>query len=219
MYYLGLALYAEGPTDYYFLRPLLARLCEDICATHSTLNVEFSEVLGLDHPSSLQHAPRERRIVEAARLARGAWKIIFVHADGEADAGRAKRNLTAPAIESLAQEFGEEGVGVAVIPVRESESWAICDGDALRQVLGTTLTDTELGLPNLASVEASTDPKKVLNGAFLATNPSGRRRKSGVSPLLNAIGEQAELARLRQLASFASLEADLRTALRGLGVL
>ena len=31
MHYLGLALYAEGPTDYYFLRPLLPRLCEDIC--------------------------------------------------------------------------------------------------------------------------------------------------------------------------------------------
>ena len=31
MQYLSLALYAEGPTDYRFLSPLLQRLCEDIC--------------------------------------------------------------------------------------------------------------------------------------------------------------------------------------------
>ena len=32
MQYLGLALYAEGSTDYQFLCPLLLRLCESACA-------------------------------------------------------------------------------------------------------------------------------------------------------------------------------------------
>lgn len=36
MHYLGLALYAEGATDYYFLRPLLLRLCEDICTQEAS---------------------------------------------------------------------------------------------------------------------------------------------------------------------------------------
>ncbi len=40
MHYLGIALYAEGPTDYYFLRPLLQRLCEDICLRESPHSVE-----------------------------------------------------------------------------------------------------------------------------------------------------------------------------------
>ena len=31
MQYLGLALYAEGKTDYRFLRPLLLRLCLSAC--------------------------------------------------------------------------------------------------------------------------------------------------------------------------------------------
>ena len=48
MQYLSLALYAEGPTDYRFLSPLLQRLCEDICLRDALDLVEVSEVLALD---------------------------------------------------------------------------------------------------------------------------------------------------------------------------
>jgi len=60
MHYLGLALYAEGRTDYYFLRPLLLRLCEDICLNEANQAVEFGEeVIGLnDAGSTERRAPR-----------------------------------------------------------------------------------------------------------------------------------------------------------------
>ena len=48
MQYLSLALYAEGPTDYRFLSPLLQRLCEDICLRDALDLVEVSEVLALE---------------------------------------------------------------------------------------------------------------------------------------------------------------------------
>ncbi len=71
MHYLGLALYAEGPTDYYFLRPLLLRLCEEICLNEANQSVELGEMISLNEPARLRNAPREERIIEAAREARG----------------------------------------------------------------------------------------------------------------------------------------------------
>lgn len=220
MQYLGLALYAEGPTDYYFLRPLLQRLCEDICAKESLHSIEFTEVLALDDPSALKNASREDRILGAAKEARGAWRILFVHTDGAGNPAQSRERLAQPALDQLHCDWGDAGIGVAVIPIRETEAWAICDGEAVRQVLGTTLTLASLGLPATpAAVEAVIDPKSVLETAFLATHPSGRRKRQGFSPMLNALGEQVALQRLRQLAGFMTLEAELRSALRTLRIL
>lgn len=220
MHYLGIALYAEGPTDYYFLRPLLQRLCEDICVRESPHSVEFSEVLALDHSSKTKDAPREQRVLDAAKAARGVWRVLFVHTDGANDPVRARAQLIQPALALLQQEMAEEGCGVALIPIRETETWAIWDGDALRQVFGTTLSDQDLGLAvNANLVESMADPKAALNQAFYATQPSARRKKQGVSPMLNALGEQVSLERLRQIAGFAQFETELKQALRQLKIL
>lgn len=221
MHYLGLALYAEGATDYYFLRPLLLRLCEDICTQEASQPVEFGEeVIPLNEPQTLKDAAREQRIVAAAQQALGAWRVVFIHTDGEGDPERVRKQRAQPAIDLLKSECPEAGVGVAVIPIRETEAWAIADGDAVREVFGTTLSDVKLGLPRTAAaVESTLDPKAVLNAALEATNPSPRKRRQGASPMLNALGESVSLQRLRQLAGFQVLEAELRQALRNLNIL
>ena len=220
MHYLGIALYAEGPTDYYFLRPLLQRLCEDICLRESPHSVEFSEVLALDHSDNIKNAPRNERILQAAQAARSAWRILFIHTDGANDPARARALLVDPALVLLQQEMAEEGCGVALVPIRETETRAIWDGDALRQVFGSTLSDQDLGLAvNANVVESIAAPKAALNQAFLATQPSGRRKRQGVSPMLNALGEQVSLERLRQIAGFARFEAELKQALHKLNIL
>lgn len=76
MHYVGLALYAEGRTDYYFLRPLLLRLCKDVCLRCASQPVELSEeVISLNEPTRLQAASRDERILGAAKLAQGAGRI------------------------------------------------------------------------------------------------------------------------------------------------
>lgn len=220
MHYLGLALYAEGPTDYYFLCPLLQRLCEDICAQEANQPVEVSAVLQLDHPVASNGASREIRISDAAKLAGGAWRILFVHADGSGDPGRMREHLAQPALDLLRQESAGQGLGVAVIPVRETEAWALADGDALRRVFGTSLCDMEMRLPRTArALESDSDPKATLDAALSITQPSGRRRRQGISPLLNALGEQASLQRLRELHAFSSMESELKQALKQLQIL
>ncbi|WP_288023762.1 DUF4276 family protein [Thauera sp.] len=221
MHYLGLTLYAEGPTDYYFLRPLLLRLCEDICLNEANQSVEFGEeVVSLDDPARIKGGSRDERIVEAAREARGAWRIVLIHTDGAGSAERARATCAQPAIDRLAQELPNDGVGVAVVPIRETESWALADGDAIRRVFGTLLSDDALGLPhNAAGVEAILDPKKALDDAFLKTNPTSRKRRQGASPMLNALGESVSLQRLRLLTGFQALEHELRRGLEALGIL
>jgi len=199
---------------------LLQRLCEEICAQEAKQSVEVGPVLALNHPDSAKGAPREVRIVEAAEQARGAWRVLFVHADADGDAAHARAHQTQPAIVALRQQFDDQGFGVAVVPVRETEAWAIRDGEALRQVFGTNLSDAALGLPqSMAAVEAAQDAKAILKAAFDITRPSPQRRRQGVSPMLNALGEQVSLERLRQLSAFATLEAELRAALKQLHIL
>lgn len=218
---LGLALYAEGRTDYYFLLPLLQRLCEDICLREARVDVDVSAVLGLDHPAALNEASREDRITEAARLAVGAWNILFVHADGAGNAAKIFREQVDPALQKLAAEFGRSTAGVPVVPVRETEAWVIVDGDALRSVLGATLSNPEMGLPNsMREAEREQDPKAVLEHACKVATQAGRRRKPvSASRYLNALGEQVSLEKLRGLEAFQRLEKDLRQALTTLNVL
>lgn len=219
MRYLGLALYAEGPTDYYFLRPVLQRLCEDLCACEAVEPVEVSAVLALNHPAAAGGAPRAQRILAAAEQARESWNILFVHADGANDPRRARQEQVEPGLALLRSAFSGEHFGVAVIPVRETEAWAIADGDAIRSVFGTRLGDVELGLAPRRNVESVVDPKVTLQKAFEAVQPSGQRRRQGTAPYLNTLGENASLECLRSLPAFTELERDLRAALQTLRLL
>ena len=220
MHYLGLALYAEGPTDVRFLGPLLLRLCADICARRASAPVEINEVLPLAESSEAKTAPREYRVLEAARQAEGAWTLLFIHGDADGDARQARSARVQPALDRLQETFGDTGRAVAVIPVRTTEAWAVCDGNALREVLGTQLDDAALGLPHTASgVERLADPKQCLERAFEASKAPGRRRQSArVGSLYGPLGEQVSLGRLRELPAFAAFETELVRALTELRV-
>lgn len=219
MHYLGLALYAEGAGDYQFLRPLLQRLCENICLNLAERSVDVSDVIPLDHPHENKDDPRFVRILNAARFHAGAWRIIFVHGDGSGDSVVAREELVRRGIDAIRMDF-PECVGVGVVPVRETEAWAICDGDALREVFGTALSDDLLGIPASArGIETDIDPKLTLRNAFMRTNPSPQRGRHGVGAALNALGATVRLERLRMLPSFRALEVEVTAALTALGVL
>lgn len=220
MRYLGLALYSEGRTDDYFLRPLLLRLCDRLCRREARGPVDISDVEALIDEPDMGQAPRHERILAAARAHRGAWQILFIHGDGEGDAPAARQDRVQPGIDAVQAEFGQQGRAVGVIPVRETESWVLCDGDALRRVLGTTLTDAELGLPTTArAIETSLDPKRILEQAFAATQPTGQRLRRGIAPHLDALGEEVDLERLDRLPSFRALTDELRAVLRHMAVI
>ena len=219
MHYLGLALYAEGPSDYRFLCPLLLRLCEEACSS-ATQPVDIGDVLALGDPIERADGSRADRIAQAAVDAAPAWNVLFVHADADSDAVAAMRDRVLPGLSRLMTSGLARAEGVAVVPVRVTEAWTLADGDALRAVFGTILGDDQLGLAaHGRGVEQLTDPKQVLEAACAAALPRGRRHRMKVGYFLNALGEEVSLQRLRDLPSFARLESDLVDALRRLQIL
>ncbi len=223
MAYLGLALFAEGPTDHRFLKPVLRRLCENMCLQHAKMMVDIGDVLELHSPARVRDESRETRIREAAREARDAWHILFIHADGSGDYPGARESLVLPACRAIAGEIGEESrQTVAVIPVRETEAWCLVDGDALRRSFGTTKGNAELDVPERGrDVEGILDPKSALDEVCRrAISP--RRRRGGrrkAAEFLDQIGEFVSIEQLDQVPAFGRLRQEVQDALVHLGII
>lgn len=221
MRYLGLALFAEGPTDYRFLPPVLRRATEDLCLRGARSEVEVGEVVGLYAPDEYRDASIATQILEAAREAFGAFSILFIHTDGAGDLAGAYEQRVKPAAQRIAAELGtQQERTVGVVPVREMEAWTLADGDALRGAFGTVLVDSALGIPTKArEVEGILDPKQALEQAYAKVVGSRRRGKRKAAEFFDAIGERVRLERLREVPAYQRFEEDLRTALIELGYL
>lgn len=219
MRYLGLALFAEGPTDYRFFPPVLRRATEELCLRLARSSIEVGEVLGLFTPEDYRDADLATQILEAAREAEGAFNILFIHTDGAGNPDAAYNERVLPAKERIAAELTrEQERTVGVVPVREMEAWALADGDALRGAFGTVLDDLALGIPiRPREVEGIFDPKVVVEQAYRNVVGDKRRGKRKVADFFDAIGERVRLERLREVPAYQRFELELLTALVELG--
>lgn len=210
--YLVPAFLGEGPSDARFLEPLLLRLVQD-CLSDAPVPVEVQT-------SFFPLRPRSRgrnAVAEAVRAVGDAFDILFMHADGKGQPVEAVRRHIDPIREFLANEAAAGPRCIAVVPVHETEAWALADGDAIRDVLGTTRTDVDLGLPPLPEIERLPDPKRLLDE--ICARARGRQGRFRESAPLAVLGERVGLPSLRRLFAFQRAEAELRTALRDLGCL
>lgn len=216
--FLSLAMIGEGPTDYQFLPPVLRQATWNMCVNDSRGEVEIPlEVVSLNSDPALRTFPE--RVVDAAKRNQGSFNLLFIHTDGAGDPERAYRSIVQPAIEALLtnRDLGQIWA-LGVVPIREMEAWAIADGNAIRSVYGTTLSDERLGIPARArDVEAVIDPKRKLLEVLDSALPKRSKRRHPVH--LRAIGEQIDLAILRGIPSFQRFEADLRQTLQNAGIL
>lgn len=201
----------EGPSDQRFLEPIIRRMLTELLRS----STEWVEV----HPF-VDPAPASRRledVIAAVQACAGSINLLFVHADGKGQAERAKAERVEPVLDACC---GEELRGVGVVPVHETEAWALADGDALRAVFGTTLSLHDLGIPDHASeIERLADPKQVLSGAYLRAAGGRRARRRGSQVPLSLLGERIDLATLRRLRAFQRFQQATETALRQLRLL
>lgn len=219
MRYLGLALFAEGPTDYRFFPTILRRATENLCLLLSRSTIEVGEVLGLYTPDNYTDADLATQILEAARQAEGAFNILFIHTDGAGDYTTAYDQRIRPAAERIALELNRQYERtVGVVPVREMEAWTLVDGDALRGAFGTVLDNAALGIPLKArEVEGILDPKQILEQAYTKVLGGKRRGKRKAADFFDAIGERVRLERLQEVPAYQRFEEELCTALVELG--
>lgn len=207
MRYLAVAFYGEGETDYRFFPPLLRRVLLQLL-TSAVDEVEVGEQI-----IELRSASRDGDAVYAAAYeARDSYHLLIRHCDGAGNPDRARSTIISPlatALDAALQERSTRVVGV--VPVRETEAWALVDGDALRRAFGTNLDDEQLGVPRRPrDVEGIQDPKAALKNAWAAVVGVARARQRPASEYLPAIAEGVCLDRLSNVPSYRRFVDDLR---------
>lgn len=203
MIYLRAGLYAEGPTDYAFLRPLLDRLMDELAASLYAGQYELGECLGIDAPSGT-HADRAERVAAAIHAHRNECTVLVIHSDGAGDPERARREQVAPGMDAARARCTDRPVAAAAcIPVREIEAWMLVDPDVFPLVGRST--------PPTCPVEPERelDPKVTLDR--LLTDSGVRRQRR--DRVYGIFGVNVRLECLRRLQAFASFENELVRAI------
>ncbi len=195
-FYVCAGLYAEGPSDYQFLLPLLDRVLLELLCRNFPAQHELADTQGLP---DIMHG-RAARIAATISKSWDSFTLFVIHSDGASDPAAVRANSVQPGIDltrTQLQTAGRRGqLAVAVcMPIRELEAWLLAD----------PLVFERLGikgavLPN--DPERVTDPKQAL-AALL-----GRRK-----PPFDFFGEQVSLDALRRLEAFRAFEAELLAAL------
>jgi hypothetical protein len=200
MIYLRAGLYAEGPSDYHFLLPLLDRLIRETAARLFPGASEIEDTRAID--STGAERQRASRIDAAIRQNEDLIDFLIIHADGGGDPRKARRERVDPGIAVARTAIPSKPVpALGCIPVRELEAWLLVDDRVFGEQLGVAVE-----LPKAPDHEF--DPKRLL-GTLLA----GRRRHPDNYYAL--FGEQVRFERLRRLDAFSEFEAELTELLRG----
>jgi hypothetical protein len=201
MIYVCAGLYAEGPTDYRFLGPLITRLIYDLSAAMVPGRAIVADTVGIDAPRRVKSERREDRIAAAIDDAWGQCTLFIVHSDGAGDPVTVRRSQVDPGIER-ARAGHPDLASAACIPVRELEAWMLVDDEPFR-ILGAKT----IKLPE--DPESDLDPKATLRRLF---------KEIGVKPQMlsdsyRLFGENIRVERLDRLPAFVAFRTELAGAI------
>ena len=203
MTYLCAGLYAEGPTDYAFLLPLLDQLLPLIAIEVLPEIPIIGPSVGID-ADFRGPAHRDARIAAAIRAHWDQCTLFVIHADGGGDPDRALREQVEPGIDSARTEYPDLAAA-ACVPVREIEAWLLADSGPFQKLLPSS---DALALPD--QLEGLIDPKKALREMLTASGGAALR---GLE-IYDFFGVNVNPAELRRLPAFRRFEEDLAAAMR-----
>lgn len=154
---------SEGPSDRVLLRHIdwaLSRL------TELPFIGEWAD------PSVFEDRRRDIASRVAQTVALYPCNLLFLHRDGDADGFAARREEVRDGLRAA----GIAIASVAIVPVRMTESWLLCDERAIRRAAGRPRARNELPLPSVRSIESQADPKDLFERCLAgASGCSGRR--------------------------------------------
>jgi hypothetical protein len=135
MIYVRAGVYAEGPTDYDFLLPLLDRLLDSLAASLFPGAYVVGPTAGIDAP---RHAGgRAERVSEAIHDRWGDCTLFVIHTDGAGDPEGAMKSCVEPGIEAARAARPDRSIVAApCIPVREIEAWLVVDPAVFQELMG-----------------------------------------------------------------------------------
>jgi hypothetical protein len=205
-------LVSEGVSDEWFLAPLLRRALEQLCAEEFDGVIEVLPVLPIDADTQ-----RPSTVLDAASQVRGAFDVLLFHRDG---APRPKSDEVVRRMREAWRVSEAVEPLVAVVPLRETEAWALADLDALGRVLALPpRVLSQAAADARGTVEQLQDPKDHLArliGAAVGTSKPNEHTGFH-QDFLDRLAEQIEITRLRKLPAFACWWTEMTNALEKLG--
>lgn len=214
---LAIALYAEGNVDTLFLPPILQRTSEMIIAKYGRRMIDVSEPIII----SKKRGSLEQAILQASREARG-YDALIIHNDADNRTfEQARRERFEPGLALVRQAPEEEVCSnlVPVIPIRMTEAWMLVDFDAMCEVLGTSLSSAELGIPARAVLfEDITDPKSTLSEVIRNINATRSRHRQmiNLSAKYELLARRIDLQRMTYVPSYKKFVDELTEVLEKL---
>lgn len=166
-----------------------------------------------------QRPPRSLRGRIQLAISEYPAEILFVHRDAEGSLPADRQAEITAAITTLTRSpQAPPPPCVCVIPVRMTEAWLLHDEAAIRRAAGNPNGQAEIRLPIVARLEATQNPKQLLDDSLLAATAAGGRRLQRVKRSLPAmrrrVGELIQdYSPLRHLTAFKRFEAQLASVL------
>lgn len=206
----------EGVTDFDFLKPLVARILEELLIEEADEDCEVGAPLDVK--------PHDKAVNTPAAVVREVLRnyafvdMLFYHTDAGNSVPRAYSERVAKVVTGL-QQAGWPGEVVGVVPRREMEAWALADSTQLCAVLGVAGSKVAVPLdfrPN--RVEGITHPKEAL-ASFVEEVRDRSRGVAGGQSLFAALSQRLTMHLLLQVPQVQAMRQDLKRALERQGVL
>jgi hypothetical protein len=149
---------------------------------------------------------RAEHILEQVERLKKSITIIFVHADGAGNAANAIQYNCKAATDVINEKY-DDLCGVPVVPVRETEAWALADATAISEVTGGR------------QFQVGGKPESIIDPKVPLADIAKISRALSTTALLADLADTIELGSLRELVSFRLFERFLMEQLRRLGVI
>lgn len=202
----------EGKTDIQFLETVIER------SLHYCLykfgNIQ-AELIGLVPISGHGNTFVEKHLDVCRKALENGAEILCIHTDADdTNDHSAFEHKINPLLADLGQTKDCCQIVVPMIPVQEIEAWMMANKQLLKQQMGTTLSDHDLGLQN--KPESYSNPKQAIENAVSEVRKTMSKRfrnQISIGQLYEAVGRNIEMADLMQLASFRKFIENLHQAL------
>lgn len=209
----------EGSTDRRFLSNVIRKTFEHVAFDCRT-DIEVYEPEYLPKKNETSYVQQITSIASEYSY----FHVICLHCDSDNPSNEnVLRHKIKPALQSIKSLSGNACKNlVALIPVQMTEAWLLADLELLKNKIGTSMSNNELGLPTrIQEIERISDPKMVIIEAIrkAQANISRRRRKLSISRIYSPISQEISIEVLRNLSSYKSFMKNVRTALKALNYL
>lgn len=211
----------EGTTDTRLLESILLRTFEEValeCPKQIEVNnpiIHIKKNIGLDFGDNLFQCAK--KAFEDGVMA----FVVHVDADDATDSNVFETRIN-PGFQKIFQSKDLAlGINlVPLVPVQMTEAWMLADKELLKDEIGTTKTDAELGLQR--APESYADPKSAIVNAIMIARqevPKRKRKDLKIAELYQPIGQKIELRKLENLLSYQKFKEQVRQVYRSLNYL